>query len=143
MISNRMAGLCSALVLCGLIPGCSGRSSGLDRIPVNGTVTSDSDKPLNGSLSFIPAPGTDGPAAITGVVNGKYHFDRSNGPVAGKYRVTFIRPPAPKPRDGRRVKNTPEPPTFEVDVSATDDEIDFDIQADAAEATADGQGAQR
>jgi hypothetical protein len=46
---------------------------------------------LNGSISFIPAQGRDGPGATCSLLKGSYQFDKSNGPVAGPHEVIIRR----------------------------------------------------
>jgi hypothetical protein len=70
--------------------GC-GRETTLDRLPVHGAVTKPDGERLNGSISFIPAPGQKGPSATTKLDEGKYAFDRTNGPTAGPHKVIIKR----------------------------------------------------
>ncbi len=42
---------------------------------------------VQGSISFLPASNTVGPAATTAIVNGRYEFTSENGPYSGNYRV--------------------------------------------------------
>ena len=77
-------------ILLGSVPlfvGC-GQKSSVDRIPVHGTVRLASGETLTGSIIFFPAKG---PGATTGVVEGEYTFDRSNGPVKGPQTVVVKR----------------------------------------------------
>src|SRR5687767_11663369 len=69
--------------------GCGG--DGLARVAVEGSV-SQGGQPLSaGVISFLPAAGNNGPAANTDIVEGRYRFDRTNGPIAGAHRV-LVRP---------------------------------------------------
>jgi hypothetical protein len=77
--------------------GCR-KGTTLDRLPVRGKVTLPSGELLNGSITFLPAKGRSGPAANTAVTEGKYGFDRYNGPVAGAHVVMVRRI---EPRSGR------------------------------------------
>jgi hypothetical protein len=69
-----------------LLVGC-GNAGGVARLPVGGKVVRADGKPMSGSISFLPAQGRSGPAATARLVDGKYQFDRSNGPTAGPSRV--------------------------------------------------------
>jgi hypothetical protein len=75
-----------ATVLLILPPGC-GRGSAFERLPVGGTVSLAGGEKLNGTITFLPVDGTQGPAAIASLVNGEYQFNRHNGPAAGPQRV--------------------------------------------------------
>jgi hypothetical protein len=78
------------LVILSLHCGC-GREHRIDRLPVHGTVTMASGEQLNGSITFIPAPGQSGPSATTKLDEGKYEFDSTDGPTAGPHTVIIRR----------------------------------------------------
>ncbi len=65
------------------------------RLPVYGDVSCADGQTFNGSISFLPAAGSRGPAATTGIGNGYYCFDSADGPMAGPHRVLIrkILPP--------------------------------------------------
>jgi hypothetical protein len=73
-----------------LLAGCS-KIGTKHRLAVSGTVTLANQDDINGSISFVPAEGTAGPAAITTLAKGKFEFDRTNGPTAGPHRVIIRR----------------------------------------------------
>jgi hypothetical protein len=75
--------LLSAIVVIG---GCRPQNE-VSRLPVHGTVTTANGEKPNGSISFIPADGESGPAAMTVLTGGNYQFDRTNGPTAGPHQV--------------------------------------------------------
>jgi hypothetical protein len=79
-----LLGAATAIVVVPL--GC-GRSGGLERLPVGGTVTRAGGERFNGTITFLPADGMPGPAASLSLLNGEYQFDRHNGPAAGPHRV--------------------------------------------------------
>ena len=123
-----------------LLPGC-GKAGGLVRLPVRGTVLLSNGEKLSGSVTFVPTEGRSGPAATTALVEGRYEFDQTNGPTAGRHRVIVKRAiskgPMSGPRDG---KTTPAPPgaasrgspkaewALYVDVSAdTADQCDLNL----------------
>ena len=87
-----------AIVVCLL--GCS--SSGPpDRKAVYGMVTVDGKRVENGSISFLPARGTSGPAAASLIKEGRYAFSEHDGPYGGKHRVVI----------GVDIKNDAQPST--------------------------------
>ncbi len=76
--------------LLSLFCGC-GSESRMTRLPMHGTVTMASGERLHGSITFNPAQGQSGPSATTKLDDGKYEFDRTNGPVAGPHTVIIKR----------------------------------------------------
>ena len=74
------------LVCCGLyfLPGCGGSS---DRRSLCGTVTFDGEPLPEGSIEFIPAPGTKGPVAGGKITDGKFTVDSNKGTFDGTFRV--------------------------------------------------------
>jgi hypothetical protein len=68
-----------------LAPGCNRAAH--QRLPVRGSVARADREKFSGSITFLPAKGTLGPAATTSLVDGEYRFDRHNGPVAGPHQV--------------------------------------------------------
>lgn len=77
-----------ALLAIGLsLLGCSQSELRLDRLAISGQVTAGADKLVDGAISFIPEDGNSGPAVTTAIAKGEYHFDMTNGPIAGKYKV--------------------------------------------------------
>jgi hypothetical protein len=87
---QRIVALCLALGL-GVLPAGCGRSSGVVRLPVRGTVVGVGGEKLTGSITFVPAEGRSGPAATTTLVDGQYQFDLESGPTAGRHRVIVSR----------------------------------------------------
>ena len=59
------------------------------RQPVYGEVKLAGNPAPRGSISFYPAEGHAGPAANTGIVNGRYQFSKQDGPFAGPHRVVL------------------------------------------------------
>jgi hypothetical protein len=73
-----------------LLPaGC--RRSGIDRLPLHGTVKTAGGEKLNAAITFLPADGKKRPAATASVIQGEYRFDRVNGPTAGRTEVHIRR----------------------------------------------------
>lgn len=69
-------------LLCSLL-GCSGG----DRAEVSGTVSLNGKPIPEGSISFIPIEGNQGPEVGAVINNGRYHIPRSQGVMVGKNRV--------------------------------------------------------
>lgn len=66
--------------------GCNDSGS---RVPLAGTVSQAGGDPVNGSITFIPADESAGPAATAAITDGRYQFDASTGPLPGRHRVTI------------------------------------------------------
>lgn len=73
----------------------------------------------HGVLSFVPEPGTDGPAVRTNFENGRYAFEAESGPKPGAYAVLVWVTPVPTlntslPLDEvkRRMTDLGEPQTY-------------------------------
>ena len=134
-------GLLAAVVALSL-PGCSDSQDSDGRLAVSGGVLCG-DEPLHeGSISFIPVKGSNGPVAATTVSGGAYKFTTKNGPIAGSYDVRITRvlkktaaegqprkdAPAAAAADGEK----PQPPggwTFNATVEDDQsDSIDFEIE---------------
>jgi hypothetical protein len=79
-----------ALVLAAALIGCS-RPSGVERLPVYGSVSEPSGEKISGSISFVPDRGKPGPGAVASLIQGEYRFDKTNGPTAGLHRVIVTR----------------------------------------------------
>jgi hypothetical protein len=86
---NRGLTLLVVLVLPLLAGGCGG--SGVPRLPVYGKVALPNGEAFNGAISFLPAGDRKGMAATTRVTNGKYQFNRSDGPTAGPQTIVLRR----------------------------------------------------
>jgi hypothetical protein len=63
------------------------KSDGLQRVEVQGNVTYQGAPAEHGLITFRPATGSSGPAAGTGIINGKYFIPAEKGPVAGPHEV--------------------------------------------------------
>jgi hypothetical protein len=139
-----------ALALCAALAGCGG-SSGPSRQAIRGSVQVGGSEIEKGAISFVPAPGTSGPAAIGTIENGSYRFTKETGPFPGLHKVlididpptqtsTPATPPGPKGQlvetaavpPGRRRPVTPPPSKyhFEQEYNVPDDgssEKDFEL----------------
>ena len=78
---------CAPVLLLLTAVGCGAAASGPPRAPVKGSVSFDGAPVEDGSIVFLPATGTKGPASGGTIRNGTYEIPEANGPVPGKYRV--------------------------------------------------------
>ena len=85
MISNHAVSI-GLLIVTLASTGCGPSEAGPERVTASGTVTGVA----NGTISFLPAEGTTGPSATASIVDGRYCFDKTNGPVAGSYNVVIV-----------------------------------------------------
>jgi hypothetical protein len=83
-VINRVRGFAVTLALMGMTGCGSGDGSG---IAVSGKVSFDGKPLSDGSISFIPIEGTNGPTVGSGIKDGSFSIDRGTGPRPGKYRV--------------------------------------------------------
>ena len=60
------------------------------RVSVKGTVSVDGTPLANGSISFAPAPQTEGPSSRGKVEQGSFAIDAPLGPGVGEYRVVVV-----------------------------------------------------
>jgi len=81
---GRRCGLAASSVLLLLLCGC-GPST--DRRPLHGHVKIDGVAIPHGSIRFLPAPGSSGPAASATIVDGEYRFTDESGPHDGPHQV--------------------------------------------------------
>lgn len=85
--------LVSTLIVAGFpllaasLTGCGSSGDSLERVAVSGSVTLNGKAAQHGIIRFLPAAGTEGPAANTNISNGQYNIPRDKGPVAGNYEV--------------------------------------------------------
>ncbi|HEY4233793.1 MAG TPA: hypothetical protein VGM76_10225 [Lacipirellulaceae bacterium] len=69
-----------------LAPACRD-DNGLGRVEVRGRVTYQGAPLQRGLITFRPASGSRGPAAGTGIVDGKFLIPAEQGPIAGPHEV--------------------------------------------------------
>ena len=83
MLSSRIC--CLMLILCVLSPfaGCRGDR----RVAIEGRVTLDGQPVENGTISFLPVEGTQGPSSGAAILGGRYKIPRDKGPFVGTYQV--------------------------------------------------------
>lgn len=135
----------SAFSIVVLVSGCGGQS-GPERPAISGAVLLDG-KPLeSGTISFLPAPGTQGPTAGGIIEDGKYSIAAGEGAAVGMARVE-IRSPR---KTGKQIEvGSPTPPgtmvdetveavparyntnsTLTADIKAGDNTHDFDLKSE-------------
>ncbi len=103
-LQNSLAGhrgISWVAVLFIAISGCGTDTTGPEREAVTGTVTREGIPIDNGSIMFKPTGG--GAAASTAITDGKYEFNKENGPVAGVQKVEIVQ----FPRRGEGPPGTP------------------------------------
>ena len=66
--------------------GCGGSKTPA-RVAVHGSVMTAEGFIANGTIRFLPQPGTTGPVAITVVKDGLYRFTADDGPYPGDYKA--------------------------------------------------------
>ena len=70
-----------------LVAICGCGKSGLEKMPVRGTVTFNRQPVADGDIRFVPIEGTKGPTSIGNIVTGQYTIEARGGVPAGKHRV--------------------------------------------------------
>lgn len=92
------------------LSGC-GSPKGPKREAVSGTVTREGINIDTGSITFNPTAG--GTAVVGNIVDGKYAFDETNGPIAGNQKVAIVQfpqreevPPGTPKKDAAIIKET-------------------------------------
>lgn len=78
--------VCLVLVSLGTIAGCQ---KGPRRAAVSGMVLVDKVPLMEGSISFQPTEGNEGPETGATIVDGKYTVSRADGAVIGKNKVVI------------------------------------------------------
>jgi hypothetical protein len=76
--------IASLALVCAI--GC-GRSSGLEKVVVSGTVTLDGQPIPNGEIRFIPAAGTTGPVSGGAIKDGVYTAKAKGGVPLGNHQI--------------------------------------------------------
>ncbi len=81
MLRGVLALFIAAVIGCG--------DAGPRRVAVEGKVLRKGSPLANGTVSFVPAKGTDGPAANAEVADGLYRFTSKDGPFKGQHEVVI------------------------------------------------------
>jgi len=126
-----------SLILCATVVGCGG-SSGPSRQALSGSVQIGGVEIEKGAISFQPAPGNSGPAAIGSIEGGKYRFTSDTGPFPGPHKVVIdvdpptqdsaaALPPGPK---GQLVEQAASPPRSRRQAVTTPSKVHFEQEYD-------------
>ena len=109
-----------------------GRNNNLHRVEVKGSATYEGAPIERGLITFRPAPGSQGPAAGTGIVDGKFSIPVERGPTIGPHevevKIVSVAPSSATP--GESALNNRTPPqlkTFSQQVEVTDGINDFQL----------------
>ncbi len=88
-IGCRVFCLVLMLTLLVAVVGCGGGDTGPQRAAVEGTVTLDGERLIQGIVRFVPnSTGKNlSPAVQTTIKDGVFQLSRAEGPVVGKHRV--------------------------------------------------------
>jgi hypothetical protein len=84
MLSSRIRWLLVCVYVL-VLAGC-GRA-GPERASVSGTVTLEGHTISEGSITFVPTDGSQGPTAGGAIRDGKFEITKFDGPIVGKNRV--------------------------------------------------------
>lgn len=80
----RIVNSAIALALIAFAVGCG---ESLNKVPVQGIVTFNGKKVLNGDIRFMPEAGVKGTALFAPIVNGEFSADSKGGLALGEHRV--------------------------------------------------------
>ncbi|UUO07420.1 hypothetical protein M4951_03705 [Blastopirellula sp. J2-11] len=85
---NRAYGLAGFLLITVMIAGC-GRSDGLQRTVVSGTVSYNGEPISRGAIWFVPTAsvGNQAPTGFAVIQEGRYATAANKGPVSGLYTL--------------------------------------------------------
>lgn len=114
------------------------RGDNLARVEVKGRVTNEGQAVERGLITFRPADGASGPAAGTGIEDGRYHIGADRGPIAGDYvvEIKLVGKPAAAPARGAenaamirsvRLKSFSQP----VEIRSDENMLDFALPLEA------------
>jgi hypothetical protein len=96
-----------ASLLATVLAGCGGSSTGPQRLAVSGAVTLAGTPVAEGSIKFVPSPGTTGPVAATMIRDGRYSLPAIEGPVRGAHQVIIEVKPARPAQSGGAASTGP------------------------------------
>ncbi len=143
LIIIRFRWMLLGLATIGCLPGCGPGGPVLHG--VSGIVNLDTVEIKQGSITFVPIAGTNGPSAGSEIVDGAYAIPKEKGLVEGKYRVEV----RALKKTGKRVEvGSPSPPgtmmdevveavaprfntasTLEAEIPSTQESLDFDVSS--------------
>jgi hypothetical protein len=84
IVNNVHVRVAVALTLIAFAMGCGEK---LNKVPVQGIVTFNGKKVLNGDIRFMPEEGVIGTALVAPIVNGEFHANSKGGLSLGEHRV--------------------------------------------------------
>lgn len=113
------------LILC---TACGSEENG--RVPVKGTVTYDGAPVEWGSIALRPTRDTQGPAAGTDIVDGRFAISASEGPATGAYtaRITIVEQDAPEPASPMLSKGPGNMKSLEVAIEIEADREEYEFK---------------
>ncbi len=126
---------CTSLIALLMLAGCGG--DGIDRYPVNGSVTYEGEPVESGAIFFEPTAsvGAIAPTKYLPIRDGKYDTGKE-GPVEGTYRVTVGGMDRAKETvDSDGITMTPqlfEDYKFEVEIPVPGNTLDIEVPASQA-----------
>lgn len=107
--------------------GCK-RATGPKRVALQGKVQRGGTPLPQGVIRFKLIGNGSGPAAATGIQDGRYQFDDRNGPLPGRYEViiqavvdskrSLMQGPRPANLGSSEARHVATPWTFEIDIPA-------------------------
>lgn len=112
--------------------GCS-RESGPVRVRVTGVVERRAEPLVNGTITFLPTAGHNGPAANGTIQNGKFDIPAAEGPSLGEHQVLISLIPGKMSSEfaagaaGRKASNRTRW-EFRADVSQEKEDYDFILE---------------
>ncbi len=109
--------------------GCTG-DKGPARIRVMGVVERRAEPLVNGTITFLPANGHEGPAANGVIQNGKFDIPAAEGPTVGPHQVLINLLPgkmSPEFAAGMSGAKTPQRSRWEFPVEVSNDKADYDF----------------
>lgn len=142
-ITIRSRWVLVGLAALGCLSGCG--PGGPVLYGVSGIVNLDTAEIKQGSITFVPIDGTNGPSAGSEIVDGAYSIPKEKGLAQGKYRVEV----RALKKTGKRVEvGSPSPPgtmmdevveavaprfntasTLEAEIPSTQESLDFDVSS--------------
>lgn len=109
--------------------GCSGET-GPKRVKVAGIVERRAEPLVNGTITFLPTAGHNGPAANGTITNGKFEIPAADGPTPGPHQVLINLLPGKMSAEfaagqpGRKASNRTR---WELKADVADEKSDFEF----------------
>lgn len=142
-MKRQLPVLLTGIVLLSCLAGCG--SGGPTLYGVSGVVMLDDVEIKQGSITFVPAAGTEGPSGGAEIVNGAYKIPPEKGLAAGKYKVEV----RSQKKTGKKIEvGSPTPPgtmmdetveavapkfntesKLETEITGNQESLDFDVSS--------------